>query len=71
MSLEDYMYTTMKNLIHDESGAAAIEYALIAGLIAVAIILALTNLGGELVEVFTDVEEELATIDRTAPPAAD
>ena len=67
------MRTTMKNLIHDESGAAAIEYALIAGLIAVAIILALTNLGGELNEIFTDVGTELEGInpDADAPPAAD
>ncbi len=65
------MGNTIKSLICDESGATATEYALIIGLVAVAIIVALTNLGGELVEVFTDVEEELADIDRTAPPAAD
>ena len=53
------MRTTMKSLIHDESGAAATEYALIAGLIAVAIIASLTALGGEIAEIFTDVQDEL------------
>ena len=67
------MYNTMKHLIHDESGATAIEYALLAGLIAVVIILAVTNLGGELNEIFTDVEGELAGVnpDADTPPAAD
>ena len=35
----------MKNFVHDESGATAIEYGLIAALIAVVIIAALTVLG--------------------------
>jgi len=53
------MYSTMKSLIHDESGAAATEYALIAGLIAVAIILALTTLGDEIGRVLGLVNTEL------------
>ena len=59
----------MKSLIHDESGAAATEYALIAGLIAVAIIASLTALGGEIAEIFTDIEGDLDDVG--APPAAD
>jgi pilus assembly protein Flp/PilA len=43
----------------DESGAGAIEYGLIAALIAVAIIAALTTVGGELKTLFTDVSSEL------------
>ena len=43
----------------DEEGATAIEYALIAGLIAVAIIGALTLLGGNISRLFTDVAEKL------------
>ncbi|MDG1479960.1 MAG: Flp family type IVb pilin [Myxococcota bacterium] len=46
-------------LIHDESGATAIEYGLIAGLVAVAIIAALTALGGSLTDLFTSVSDEL------------
>lgn len=44
--------TTIKRLINDESGATAIEYGLIAGLVAVAIIAALSYLGGELQGLF-------------------
>lgn len=43
----------------DEEGATAIEYALIAGLIAVAIIGALTALGTNISSLFTDVAEKL------------
>ena len=64
------MYSTMKSLIHDESGAAATEYALIAGLIAVAIIASLTALGGEIAEIFTGIQDDLDAVDGT-PPAAD
>jgi len=49
--------TTMRRLIHDESGATAIEYGLIAGLVAVAIIAALTALGGSLQNLFSSVAD--------------
>ena len=49
----------MKNLVSrflkDESGATAIEYGLIAALIAVVIITAVTTLGGNLEDVFDEV----------------
>ncbi len=44
----------------DESGATAIEYGLIAALIAVAAIGAMTSLGTNLKDLFTDVGTELA-----------
>lgn len=50
---------TITRLIKDESGATAIEYGLIAGLVAVAIIAALTALGGSLTSLFTSVSDEL------------
>lgn len=59
----------MRNLLNrfakDESGATAIEYGLIAALIAVVIIGALTLVGGSLKEKFTAVSTELdkATVD--------
>jgi pilus assembly protein Flp/PilA len=60
----------MKNLFarfaNDESGATAIEYGLIAALIAVAIIAALNALGGSLTNTFTAVSNEL----NGAAPAA-
>lgn len=50
----------MKNLItrfqNDESGATAIEYGLIAGLISVVIIIAVTNVGTSLQAVFTAID---------------
>lgn len=48
----------MNNLFHclrDEKGATAIEYGLIAGLIAVVIIAAVTLLGGDIAAVFTGI----------------
>ncbi|NQU56064.1 MAG: Flp family type IVb pilin, partial [Rhodospirillales bacterium] len=41
-------FETLKNLITDESGATAIEYGLIAALVSVAAITALTAMGGSL-----------------------
>ena len=51
-------------LIRDESGATAIAYGLIAALVAVAIIIALTALGTSLDSLFTGISEEL---DAAAP----
>ncbi len=43
----------------DESGATAIEYGLIAGLVAVGIIAALTTLEGSLTGIFSDISAAL------------
>lgn len=48
-----------KALLLDESGATAIEYGLIAGLVSVAIIAALTTLGTELDALFTTISAAL------------
>lgn len=45
----------IEQLIQDESGATAIEYGLIAGLVSVAIIVALTALGGSLDALFSQI----------------
>ena len=54
----------MKNYVvrflKDESGATAIEYGLIAALIAVAIITAATALGTQIATTFTKVKTEMA-----------
>ena len=47
-------------LARDEQGATAIEYGLIAALIAVAAITAMNSLGGELSNTFTTVSDEMA-----------
>jgi pilus assembly protein Flp/PilA len=46
--------------VRDESGATAIEYGLIAALIAVAIIATVTLVGTELNNTFTSVQTSLA-----------
>ena len=51
--------TFFKNMIRDEQGATAIEYGLIAALIAVAAITAMQSLGNELTDTFTNVQTEL------------
>ncbi len=53
------MYSTFKSLLHDESGATAIEYGLIAALVAVALIGALTTLGDSLTGIFNRVSGQL------------
>ena len=46
------LITYLKLFRHDKSGATAIEYSLLAALIAVAIIATVTFLGKQIVEVF-------------------
>ena len=49
----------LRRLIKEESGATAIEYGLIAALIAVAIIGALTALGGNLEDLFNSISDKV------------
>lgn len=49
------MIKSLKAFIGNESGATAIEYALIASLIAVALVAVLTNLGKGLSTEFSEV----------------
>ena len=49
----------VRHFLDDESGVTAIEYALIASLIAVAIIGAVTTVGGKVKTVFTEVGNTL------------
>jgi pilus assembly protein Flp/PilA len=58
-------------LLRDEQGATAIEYGLIAALIAVAAITAMQSLGGELNETFSTVESKLNVANKAVPPAKD
>ncbi len=61
------MYMLLKNLWNDESGATAIEYGLIAALVSVAAIGALTAMGASLESMFTTVSDSLATAVAPAP----
>ena len=53
------MHKLFSLLLRDESGATAIEYGLIAALISVAIIGAVTLVGGNLGTTFTNVANAL------------
>ena len=54
------MSAKMKNFATNESGATAIEYGLLAGLIAVAIIGGVTLAGGNLTTLFNTIATSLA-----------
>lgn len=54
----------LRSLLQDESGATAIEYGLIAALVAVAIIAALSLLGGQLSNTFNKVAGNLGAATR-------
>jgi pilus assembly protein Flp/PilA len=54
------MNNLVSRFVADESGATAIEYGLIAALISVAIIGAITLLGTKLSAVFTNITGQLA-----------
>ncbi len=49
------MTKSFKNFLNNESGATAIEYALIAVFLAVALVVALTNLGTGLSTEFSEI----------------
>jgi pilus assembly protein Flp/PilA len=53
------MKTIVSRFMKDESGVTAIEYGLIAALVAVGIITALTTLGTSLSDIFGTVSDEL------------
>ena len=55
------MRTLLGNVLRDESGATAIEYGLIAALISVVIIGAITLVGTNLSNVFQSVATALST----------
>jgi pilus assembly protein Flp/PilA len=50
---------SLKKFLLDEEGASAIEYGLLAGLIALLIIVAVTGVGTKLNELFTAVDDGL------------
>ena len=51
--------TSIKRFLSDESGATAIEYGMIAALVAVAIITTVGLLGQDLNQTFIDIREGL------------
>ena len=55
----DYIRIRLRALPKTERGASAVEYGLLVGLIAVAIIVAVTALGGKLTNLFYKVNNAL------------
>lgn len=53
------MSKIIKNFLNDEEGATAIEYGLIAGLIAVAILAAVGGIGEQLNRLFEEIKTSL------------
>jgi pilus assembly protein Flp/PilA len=53
------MVAAMKRFWNDESGATAVEYGLMVALIAVVIIFAVTALGANLSDKFTEVSDKI------------
>ena len=53
------MYSFIKDFANDDSGATAIEYGLIAALVSVAAVTALTNVGTSLDGMFSTVSSTL------------
>ena len=53
------MTTNFRNFLCNEDGATAIEYALVASLVPIAIISALSNLGTKLQRTFNEVASNL------------
>ena len=56
------MISALVRLLQDESGATAIEYALIAILISTAIIIGATALGGQLNTTYTAISNKIPSI---------
>jgi pilus assembly protein Flp/PilA len=63
------MIDLVRDLYRDQSGATALEYGLIAALVSVAIIGALTQLGGALSGIFNEVGGRMDTANATASSA--
>lgn len=61
--------TFFNKLIRDEAGATAIEYGLIAALIAVAAIAAMQGLGNELKTTFNTTKDAMSGANAAAPAA--
>ena len=61
------MWSTLKAFWSEEEGAAAIEYALIAALIAIAIVLGATALGGGMNTFFTNLGSYVTSLAGAIP----
>jgi pilus assembly protein Flp/PilA len=63
------MKKAIQQFLRDEEGAAAIEYALLAGLISVMIIAGATTAGTSIAQIFTNISTALTTASANGKPA--
>jgi pilus assembly protein Flp/PilA len=61
------MVTNFKAFVEDDSGATALEYGLIAALIAVVILIAVRSLGTNLNATFSTISKEISAANKKAP----
>ena len=62
------LITRFRALLHDDEGQDLIEYALLAGLIALVCTVALTNAGTEVNDIWQGIETELGKVPAAAAP---
>lgn len=63
------MRVSFKNFIKQDRGATMVEYGLMVMLIAVVCIVVVATLGGEIRDIFADIEPEIAAAQNANPPA--
>ncbi len=56
------MITSFKQFLGNDDGATAIEYALIAGIVSIAIVTALTQVTGSLTGIFSNIATQFDNI---------
>jgi pilus assembly protein Flp/PilA len=69
VTLQTFVVQTRHRLSREETGATAVEYGLIVGLVAVAIITVLAILGPQIAGMFGALSTKVATIPGGAVPA--
>jgi pilus assembly protein Flp/PilA len=62
LKIYTHLMTTLAEMRENEDGVTAIEYGLIAALIAVTIIASVSLVGDELTNTFTDISDELTGV---------
>jgi len=62
------LYTNIMIRLRSEKGATAVEYGIMVALIAVVIIVAVSTLGGQLGDMFSNVSKDVANPTTTAIP---
>lgn len=57
----------MARLLRRDEGASAIEYAMVAGLIAAVIVIAVSLVGSGVSELFTDASDKISSVESASP----